>query len=318
MHQTAPEPEGQHSLPAEMSATFLDLFQGTNLEGGAEVFSHVVLVPHCLGKDRLGQLLEAQGMVCIQPPFMTMVRMDCSQNENYLKRMKFAFGSSSFLQPDTWDSKRPMRSASAVQIAEWQRSCSGQGGFCLDVAGSVICVSECPAYNECIRDERHLEFTAHASERVAMAMCRVLGKNTFSHLMQRLLALHEGSVREHVRRLQDSRDHCNQLQFHLLFMEDCFVMVKCVWQSEQAANSGEQLRSTGADVHVAFMRYTYFNALHAASVARLLEDFQSVEESQWEVKRKGQAFEPVDLEWVVEMIRDRCKGLLCADPEGVD
>lgn len=300
-----------------MSDTLLDLFDCMTPAGGREAFSGVVLAPHCLGKDRLGQLLSVHQIVSLRPPFMTTVTTDCAQQDDaHHKQTNFAFESPLFLQTSALVDRTPLLRASDAVLAEWQSGRSGRGGICVGVSGCVACVTECPAFKECVRDNRQLQFTVEALGSVELALGRVLAKNTLDHLLQKLLALHGPRIQGHARRLAESKDHSRRLQLHLLFMEDHFVLVRCAWKSQNAAPGSLGTKYfTGTAMNVASMQRTYFNALHVATIVRQ-PDFERPAEFQWEMKR-GDEFQPVSVDQVVEAVREHCSCSF-ADPEGVD
>lgn len=50
---------------------------------------------------------------------------------------------------------------------------------------SVVRVSECPNFNKCIRDERHMSFLTHTMHRMALSMCRMMCQETVEAFTKR-------------------------------------------------------------------------------------------------------------------------------------
>ena len=127
-------------------------------------------------------------------------------------------------------------------------------------------------------------------------------------------------MKAHARIIQKGEDGWKIGELHLLFLEDCFVMVKSTWKSiELLDEGGDPIRgglfSVSAEMHVGFMEYTYLNELHAASVVRSLDHFQSPRAS-WEIWGSccgHEGFRAGSEDNVIVLIRQQC----CQDDHGI-
>ncbi len=322
-----------------MPDTLLDLFSYPEFphQGAREALVNILEAPHCLGASTEEQRKSSQAMVQPMDPVISSVKEDAipareEQHEGYLKASRFSFESKYFIQSKPWDDPQPpmQATASCKEVREWMQREAAEGGFCMNLAGHVLRVRGSPDYEACERDDRYMQVFMHAKDPVSKDMCNVMCKNTLFHFMRRLLvnannaagaAAAAAAAQCCIKRYQTSQDKNADVCFNLLFMADHFIAIKFTC-SKLAIIGDCGISRLGmcrgcVIMRVGFMEYNYFNSVHAAGLARGLENLQ--EDAPWEIITSGgeSEFRATTLEEVVKEIVRRC----CpetADPDGVD
>jgi hypothetical protein len=294
---------------------------------GSSLYRIVLDAPHCLGEGRVRQLLSSQHMVQMHTPFMPIVKMHRSQEDGNHKNMQSEFQSTTFLAEETCFEPFKMMPASFDDLSSWLLNKSERGGFYMNVNGEVSRGVEVPAFEECTRDERHLKFVMNTLDWTTLAICRVICKNTLAECMERVLMQAEsGNLQNHCRLICED-DHCwGQEQLHVLLAQEYMVVFKCQWDSGVIKSKEENMQKaavyfSSTCFRIAFMKYTYFNEVHAATIVRAMPHPKG---SFWQERlpgRESATFEQVPEDRVVELIKGnvrRFHSLHLSSAEGVD
>lgn len=314
-------------MPA--GANIFDLFNTPTLSRGKDVYRRVLFAPHCLGTTRLQQLLSSREAVHLDPPFMSICSTRSLLSE-HTKGMISEFKAGCFLEEDTNGTASNLVPASSDDIAQWMRHKSDRGGFYMNIAGNVVRTCQCPSYDECMRDERHLEATMITLELNTLAICRILAENTmlfFKKQLESLLPARSGWTC--IRNTAVWKDGWKKGSLHILLFDSFIVMFHCMYSSVEMMDDDMQrirggLYNVSMKASVGFLQATYFNLLHAASVVRGMHSKDTAPpdvEDAWESSNhlSPQQHVPISVDDAVDMIRNHvAKRGAATTPDGVD
>lgn len=313
-------------MPA--GASIFDLFNGSTLSRGKDLYTRVLFAPHCLGTSRLHQLLSSKEAIHLEPPFMSICNMKSFVSE-HTKSMISDFKAGCFLEEATNGTASNLVPASPEDLVEWMKHKSEHGGFYMNIAGHVVRTCECPFYDECMRDERHLEATLITLELNTLAMCRIMAENTMLFFKRQLESLLPSRSRWIcIRHTAIWKDGWKKGSLHILLTDSFMVMFQCKYFSVEMMTDDMQkirggLYNVTMKASVGFLQATYFNVLHAASVARGIHSDDATPpdvEDAWEFSEdlSPQHYIPISADGAVDMIRNHVLKRGVVDPDGVD
>lgn len=281
-----------------------------DLEQEKQAFRNVLDMPHCLGTT-LEQHVESINQAFLQHikhgKKLLFRDMDQAATGDYMHGTELETFSQTFFRNNNDNNDNGLSLAIVEEtMSPMELVIKGKGKIQIAASiGAVINhIVQLPSMDECIRDQRRLHFlvTATKANPSCTCCCSPLRNkhNKEDEDNRRCFACREGkswnpgptfqvlteiAMGSCFQSLGENESylhyHHSCLGAHMMLAESFFVILGGMYQEieEEREEEKEEHQNHHASLIVTFMKYTYFNSLHAAGILKELEGFSSSSES---------------------------------------